>query len=114
MVNKNVIVTNEANLKLRKIVYYLLGVLEVLLGFRLVFRLLGANPGSIFVSQIYDLTDAFLIPFNGIFRVAVNQGIETASVLEPTTIIAMIVYGLIGYGMARFIEIWKRPKHNVI
>ena len=79
--------TGQGNLKARKIVYYILGVLEVLFAFRLIFKLLGANPQSPFVSFIYSVSQAFLSPFSGIFRSAVTKGIETQSVLEPTTII---------------------------
>lgn len=104
--------TSQANnLKLKKIVYYILGVFEVLFAFRLIFKLLGANPGSPFVSFIYTVSGVFIAPFNGIFRAAVNEGIETKSVLEPTTIIAMIVYALLAYGVARLIEIYGTPKN---
>jgi|SRR5665647_755234 len=106
--------TDEKYLKQRRIVYYILGILEALFAFRLVFKILGANPGSIFVSLIYTISGAFLAPFNGIFRTAVNKGMETQSVLEPTTIIAMIVYALIAYGVVRLIEIFGTPKDKEI
>ena len=101
-------------MKLRKIVYYILGVLEILFAFRLIFKLLGANPESTFVSLIYTISGAFLTPFSGIFRAAVNKGIETKSILEPTTIIAMIVYALIAYGIVRLIEIYETPEDKEI
>ena len=41
--------TDAKYLKQRRIVYYILGILEALFAFRLVFKLLGRNPGSIFV-----------------------------------------------------------------
>lgn len=53
---------NQPNFKAKNIVYYILGVLEVLLAFRLVFKLLGANPQSPFVSFIYSVSQAFLSP----------------------------------------------------
>ena len=93
------------NSKARKIIYYFLGVLEVLFAFRLVFKVLGASPKSSFVSIIYSVTNLFIAPFNGIFRVAVSEGIETQSVLEPTLIIAMIVYAALAWGIVRLIEI---------
>lgn len=103
--------TGHGNLKARKIVYYILGVLEVLFAFRLVFKLLGANPQSPFVSFIYSVSQAFLSPFTGIFRSAVTKGIEAQSVLEPTTIIAMIVYAVVAWGIVKLIEISK-PHQN--
>jgi hypothetical protein len=87
----------------RNAVYYILGVLETLLAFRLVLKLLGANPASGFVSMVYGITDVLLLPFTGIFRSASTEGIETASVLEPATIIAMIVYAVIGWGIAKLV-----------
>ena len=106
-----IIKTGQGNFKARKIVYYILGVLEVLLAFRLVFKLLGANPQSPIVSFIYAISQAFLSPFSGIFRSAVTKGIEAQSVLEPTTIIAMIVYAVVAWGIVKLIEISK-PHQN--
>jgi len=112
--NKNrVYVFNKNNNKITKLVYYVLGVLETLLVFRLIFKFLGANPGSTFVSMIYKISGFFLAPFIGIFRSAVSNGIETKSVLEPTTIIAIIVYALIAYGIVRLIEIYIKPRGSV-
>lgn len=102
---------DHGNLKARKIVYYILGVLETLFAFRLILKLLGANPQSIFVSFIYTLSKVFLLPFTGIFRTAVVNGIETQSVFEPANIIAMIVYALIAWGIVKLIEISK-TSHN--
>lgn len=108
-----IIKTDQGHLKARKIVYYILGVLEVLFAFRLVFKLLGANPQSPFVSFIYSVSQAFLSPFTGIFRSAVTKGIETQSVLEPTTIIAMIVYAIVAWGIVKFIEISKSSPNGI-
>jgi len=41
-------------------------------------------------------------PFRGIIRTAETQGIETI------TVIAMIVYALVGYGIIRLIEILEK------
>ncbi|WP_291637231.1 YggT family protein [Clostridium sp.] len=106
--------SNENNLKLRKIVYYILGIIEAFFAFRLVFKLLGANAGSTFVSLIYNISGVFMAPFSGIFRTAVTKGIETKSVLEPATIIAMIVYALAAYGIVRLIEISQKRKDKGI
>lgn len=102
------------NFTIRKIVYYILGILETILAFRLVFKLLGANPGSGFVSFIYDISGGFLAPFSGIFKSAVTNGLETKAVLEPSTIIAMIVYALIAYGIVKLIIIIQTPKNKGI
>lgn len=88
----------------KRTVYYVLGLIEVLLIFRLVFKLLGANPGSGFVAFIYGLSSIFLAPFMGIFRSLYTPGIETQAVLEPATLIAMLVYAIIAYGVVKLLE----------
>ena len=102
--------TDNGNLKARKYIYYILGVLEVLFAFRLILKILGANPSSGFVSFIYSVTKLFLVPFASIFPTAVTKGAETTAVLEPATIIGMIVYAVIAWGIIKFIEINKKSR----
>ncbi len=86
-------------------VYYITGVIEILLVFRLVLKLLGASAQSLFVNFIYTVSGIFEYPFRGIFRSGTTQGIEVRSIFEPSTIVAMIVYGVLAWISARFIEI---------
>lgn len=85
------------------IIYLLFGLLEALLAFRFVFRLLGANPAAGFVRFIYNITDPFISPFVGIFGTASNPGVSTVSVFEPATLIAMAVYALVAWLIVRLI-----------
>ncbi len=87
------------------LIYYIFGALEILLAFRLVLKLLGASMASPFVNMVYGLSRLFIMPFEGIFRRAVTQGIETTSVLEPSTIVAMIVYALLAWGIVKLTQI---------
>ena len=103
-------VVTQRNIKARKIVYYILGALETLFAFRLIFKVLGANPESPFVNVIYTITGIFLAPFEGIFRMAVTDGIETQSVLEPQLIIAMVSYAVLAWGVIKLIELSGRQK----
>jgi len=100
-------VSEPEGLKTRKMIYWILALLETLLAFRLLLKLLGANTGSLFVSFIYSVSQAFVMPFTGVFRSSAAQGIETQSVLEPATLIAMIVYALIAYGIIKLVEIYR-------
>ncbi len=87
------------------IAYYILGALEILLLFRLVLRMMGAGTTSAFVQMIYTLSSIFIMPFEGIFQRGVTQGLETASVFEPATLVAIIVYGLITWGVVKLVHI---------
>lgn len=87
------------------LVYYFFGALETLLVFRLILKIAGAGLNSWFVSIIYTISRFFIMPFEGIFRKSVAQGIETTSVFEPSTIVAIIVYALIAVGIVKLIRI---------
>ena len=87
------------------LVYYFFGVLETLLVFRLILKIAGAGLNSWFVSIIYTLSRFFIMPFEGIFRRSVAQGVETTSVFEPATIVALIVYAITAYGIVKLIRI---------
>ena len=102
----------QQNLKVRRVIYYVLGALEVLLAFRLVFKVLGANAKSSFVAAIYSISNVFLAPFAGIFRTAETKGIEAQSVLEPALIIAMIVYALLAWGIVKLVDIMSNRKES--
>lgn len=92
------------------VIYFILGVIEVLLAFRFVLKLAGASTGSGFVSFIYGITGFFIAPFEGIFRRGLNQGIETTSVFEPSTFTAIIVYALVAWGIVKLIQIASGKK----
>jgi hypothetical protein len=94
----------------RYAVYYVVGFINILLAFRLVLKLLGANPVSGFVTFIYSVTTVFLAPFQGIFRTATTQGIETTAQLEPATVTAIVVYSIIGWGIAKLIDVLVTDK----
>ena len=86
-----------------QIVYYILGLVEVLLAFRLVLKLLGANAGAGFTSFIYSVTGPFTAPFIAVFKVSKAQG----SVFEWTTILAMFVYWVVALGIIKLLVMGK-------
>jgi hypothetical protein len=89
-----------------RVVWYVAGVLLVLLAFRFVFALLGANPANGFVNFIYTVSHPFVAPFFGIFSYNLRYGVSR---FETFTLVAMAVYALIAYGIARLLTINRRP-----
>jgi hypothetical protein len=63
-----------------------------------------------FVDLIYSITGIFIMPFAGIFRQATTAGVETTAVLEPATIVAIIVYILIAWGIVKLIGLLSRER----
>lgn len=86
-----------------QIVWYILGLLEVLLAFRFVLKFLGANPAAGFSSFIYGVTYIFAAPFLSVFRITQVAG----SIFEWTTLLAMFVYWLLAFGIVKLFHMGK-------
>lgn len=80
-----------------QIVWYVLGLLEIILAFRFVLKLLAANPSAGFSNFIYTITYPFATPFLNVFRATKIDG----SIFEWTTLLAMLVYLLIAWGIVK-------------
>jgi hypothetical protein len=79
--------------KLSQVVWLLIGIVEGLIFLRIVLHILAANPAAGFTSFIYNASAPFLAPFFGI----VGSPAAGGSVLEIPSIIAMVVYLLLGW-----------------
>lgn len=88
-----------------QIIWYILGLIEILLGFRITLLALGANPSSGFTSLIYTITAPLAVPFQGILRTSVEP--STGAVFEWSSIVAAIVYALIAVGIAQLMQFMK-------
>ncbi len=86
-----------------QIVWYILGLVEVLLAFRFVLKLLGANPAAGFTNFIYMVTAPFAAPFVTVFKVSKAQG----STFEWTTVLAMFVYYVVAWGIIKMLVMGK-------
>src|SRR5579859_38830 len=93
-----------------RMTWFVLGVVDVLIALRFVFRFLGASQDSSFVAFIYSLTEPLIAPFSGIFRSFAANG----NVFEPESLVAMIVYALIAWGVVALIRIISAPRRRVV
>jgi uncharacterized protein YggT (Ycf19 family) len=87
-----------------RIIYLVFGVVEALIAIRLILRLLAANPYAGFTSLIYNVTQPFVALFQGVFPDAQSRG----SVLEVSSLLAILVYALLAFGLASFVRIMGR------
>lgn len=86
-----------------QIIWYIVGFIETLLAFRFLLRLLGANPRSGFADLIYSLSLPFISPFVNLFPTPGGGRFA----IEFSTIMAMIVYFLIGYAVVKLLQMIK-------
>jgi hypothetical protein len=96
--------------KLTQLIWLLVGLLEGLLALRFIFKLIGVNAANAFASLLYAVTDLFVAPFASLTSAPSASGM----VLEVSTLIAMIVYALIGWALARIAYVlFYRPRGPV-
>lgn len=95
--------------RVTQIVWYLVGILEALLAFRFVLKLLGANPAAGFTNFIYSISQPFVSPFLNVFRIPTAPvSSSVSSTLEWTTLLAMLVYFLIALAIVKLMAM-SRP-----
>lgn len=101
----------ESVYKVVQFVWLLFGALEGLIAVRMLLKLIGANPGSWFAALVYQLSDLFLWPFQNL---TVNPAFGNF-VFELTSLIALLVYALIAWGLVRLIWVlfYRRPTTQV-
>ena len=98
----------DAKSTAQNVVWFILGLIEVLLALRFVLKLLGANSASGFVNLVYAVTNVLTAPFDNIFNVAHSVVGQTRSVFEPSIIVAALVYAAIAYGIVKLLNITQK------
>ena len=88
-----------------QIIWWVVGLLDTLIAIRFLLKVFGANPAP-FVRFMYDLTWPLVAPFHGIF----NSDQVGRSVFEPESLVAIVIYLLIGWGVVSLIRILSRPR----
>src|SRR5215217_3219500 len=91
----------DAAWRASQLVYLVFGVGIALIAIRFVLLLLGANPNAGFTDFIYTVTNPLVRPFEGIFGApSLDVG-----VFDPASLVAIVVYSLIGWIVAKVVDI---------
>ena len=80
-----------------QVVWYVFGAVQIALAFRLVLKLLGANPDAGFTSFVYGITYPLTVPFQSVFGATTVAG----SYFEWTTVLAMFVYWVLAIAIGK-------------
>lgn len=88
---------------LNNLVWLFTGILESIIILRVLLKFMAANPQNPFARLIYNLTDLFLWPFQGLIANPSAEGM----VLEITAIFAMLVYLLAAWGVVSIIQLFN-------
>jgi hypothetical protein len=102
----------DSKTTVQNIVWYILGLIEILLAFRFLLKLFGANPESGFVDFIYSVSGILSGPFDSIFGASSSSAGDIQSVFEPSILVAAAVYMVIAWGVAKLITINRRDQQS--
>jgi hypothetical protein len=99
-----------ATFKATQLIWLLLGILEALLALRFIFKLIGVNAANGFAQFLYGLTGIFVAPFASLTGAPASNNM----VFEFSTLIAMIIYALVGWALERIVYVlFYRPRGPV-
>jgi hypothetical protein len=84
----------------------IIGVIQLLVGSRFVLLLLGVDPSNSLVNWVYSVSGPLVAPFNHIFNqsAVLTQGVAVESVLEVASLLALLVYGIVGSILVRLVS----------
>lgn len=87
---------------LARLIWLVASILLIILAFRFVLALLGANPSNGFANFIYSVSHPFVAPFFGLFSYNFKAGVAR---FEVYTLVAMAVYAIIAYILGRLVTL---------
>lgn len=97
--------TVSSSVLVQRLIYYIVGFISVFLLGRVILQLLAANQGNGFVDFVYTVGGFFAAPFYGIFGYEPSYG---NSILEISSVVAIVVYIIAGIGIAKLVTIGKK------
>lgn len=97
---------NSSVAKINQVIWYIVGFVVVLLLIRFVLALLGANLENAFASFMYTVTDPLVAPFRGLLQIGEFQAGVVR--VEIETLLAGLVYGLIGWGITSAVRLAQK------
>jgi hypothetical protein len=94
------------NFRATAVVGFIVGIVDILIAARFLGKLLGASSASAFVNGIYQVSGVLVAPFTGIFGDTGNK----TNTFETASLVALVVYAVIGWGIVVLIRIITAPK----
>ena len=99
VVSRSVDVSPSGGEVFRRMIVLIFGVIQILIGLRIVLLLLDAREANALVSFILNLSQLFVAPFEGIFRT--NALTTGGSILDIAAVVA-----LVGWTVLEVILLW--------
>ena len=90
----------------RRVIVLIFGLIQILIGLRIVLLLLDAREANALVSFILDLSQLFVGPFEGILRTDALRA--SGSILDITAIVALVGWTILEMILLWIVNIFRR------
>jgi uncharacterized protein YggT (Ycf19 family) len=104
------VVVEPYNYRAVQITWFVVALITTLVAIRFVLKMLGASPQAEFVSFMYAVTAPLVSAFRGIFP----DSATGFNVFEASSLVAIVIYLLIGWGIVALIRLLTAPRHGRI
>jgi uncharacterized membrane protein YuzA (DUF378 family) len=99
-----------ATFRATQVIWLVVGLIEALIALRVVFKMIGVNADNAFASFLYSVSNVFVAPFASLTGAPAVSGM----VFEFSSIIAMIIYALIGWAIVKIVYVaFYKPRGPV-
>ena len=95
----------------RRLIILAAGLIQLVIGARIVLLLLDAKTTSALVAAVYNVSDVFVAPFNGILQANVVK--SASSVLDVSAILAIIGWTILEMVIFWGMNIFRRGQSNL-
>ena len=95
----------------RRIIVLAAGLIQLVIGARIILLLLDAKTTSALVAAVYNVSDIFVAPFNGILQANVVK--SASSVLDISAILALVGWTVLEMVIFWGMNIFRRGQPNI-
>lgn len=92
---------------LSRVIWFIAGVIDVILAIRFILILFGANTANVFDNFMYTISYPFAVPFFGLFNYNLRYGVSR---VELSALFGILIYSLVALGITRLITINRRDR----
>jgi uncharacterized protein YggT (Ycf19 family) len=93
------------NYRAVQVIWMVTTLVTTLIAIRFLLKLFGASLQSGFVAFLYGITDPLVAPFRAIF-----PNTAQGSTLEVSSLVAIVIYALVGYGIVSVVKLMTTPR----
>lgn len=105
IVERQVVTSPDPLAVVRRLIVFIFGLLQLLIGLRIVLLLFAARGSNDIVATIYNISDVFVAPFRGILRI--NEIQSGATELDVAAIVALIGWTVIELVVLALVRVFR-------